>query len=95
MPPGLAGWAGYADGPGGTDHLRPGTRAAAGRREAERSERRGRLLCEVHIRVYERDTGDDEMDVRFPPDAVLGPDTDAAEVAAVVARARNALAGWR
>ena len=90
-----SGWAAYTDAPGGKDHLPPDVRAVVERREAERSERRGRLLCEVHVQVYERDTGDDQMYVSFPPDGPLGPDSDAAVVAAAVARARNALETWR
>jgi hypothetical protein len=89
-------WIGYSTGPGGKDHLEPGARAFVEQRERELAERRGRLLCEVQVRVYERDVPDDgNMWVSFPPGAVLGPDSDDAAIAAAVERARRALARWR
>jgi len=67
------GWISYTNGPGGKDHLPPEVRAEVERREAERRERRGRLLCEVHVSVYEHDTGDAPMSVSFPAGALLDP----------------------
>ena len=90
------GWVGYTGGPGGNDHLPPDVRPEVERRERLRKERRGRLLCEVHVRAYEHDVDDDaEMYVVFPDGAVLGPESDPAEVAAAVARAREQLGRWR
>jgi hypothetical protein len=89
-------WIGYSTGPGGKDHLEPDVRAFVDQRERELAERRGRLLCEVQVRVYERDVPDDgNMWVSFPPDAVLSPDSDPGEIAAAVERAQQALARWR
>lgn len=90
------GWIGYGSGPGGKDHLPPEVRAEVDRRERLRKERRGRLLCEVHVQVYEHDVDDAAaMYVVFPSGAALGPESDPAEVAAAVARAREQLARWR
>lgn len=89
------GWVSYTSGPGGMDHLRPDVRAEVARREAARKELLGRLLCEVHVRVYEHDAEGAEMFVSFPDDAALGVDSDRREVAAAVARAREMLASWR
>lgn len=89
------GWVGYTAGPGGKDHLPPDVRAEIERREAARSERRGRLLCEVQVRVYERDDVEPHMQVSFPAEALLGPESDSAEIAAAVARARDQLGRWR
>jgi hypothetical protein len=89
-------WIGYSTGPGGKDHLEPDVRAFVEQRERELAERRGRLLCEVQVRVYESDVPHDaNMWVSFPPGALLRPDSDPAEIAAAVERARQALAGWR
>lgn len=89
-------WVGYSGGPGGKDHLRPDVRAEVDRRERLREECRGRLLCEVHVRVYEHDVDDGaEMYLVFPDWAVLDPESDPAEVAAAVARAREQLGRWR
>jgi hypothetical protein len=89
-------WIGYSTGPGGKDHLEPDVRAFVEQRERELAERRGRLLCEVQVRVYERDVPDDSnMGVSFPPGAVLGPDSDENAIAAAVQRAQHALARWR
>jgi hypothetical protein len=76
------------------DHLPPEVRAEVEQREASREERLGRLLCEVHVRVYEHDAHDAEMFVTFPDDALLGLDSDRSEIAAAVARAREMLANW-
>lgn len=85
-------WIGHGPGPGGKDHLPPDVRAEVGRREAQRKERQGRLLCEVYVRVYEHDA---LPQVRFPADAALGVESDPSEIAAAVARARGVLADWR
>jgi len=90
------GWVSYSSGPGGTDHLPPDVRAEADRRERLRKQRQGRLLCEIQARVYEHDVDDGaEMYVAFPDGAALGPESDPAEVAAAVARAREKLGRWR
>jgi hypothetical protein len=90
-----SGWISYTNGPGGKDHLTPEVRAEAERREAERSQRRGRLLCEVHVSVYEHDTEDAGMYVSFPGDALLSLESDRGQIAAAVARAREQLGRWR
>lgn len=92
---GPRGWISYSGGPGGKAHLPPAVRAWADRREAELASRRGGLLCEVTVRVYERDTEESAMQVSFPPGSLLGPDSDSAQIAAAVARARDQLARWR
>lgn len=66
------------------DHLPAVVRAEVERREAARKERLGRLLCEVHVRVYEHDADGAEMFVSFPNDAALGVDSDRGEVVAAV-----------
>jgi hypothetical protein len=81
-------WISYTSGPGGKDHLTDEERAIV-----EQSERRrGRLLCEVHVQVYEHDA---LPCVQFPSEAALNVDSDRGEVAAAVARARESLASWR
>ena len=91
-----SGWISYGPRPGGKDHLLPDVRAEVERWESERNQRRGRLLCEVHVQVYEYEIEDDgAMYVAFPVGAVLGPDSDRADVAAAVARAREKLRSWR
>lgn len=90
-----SGWVSYTSVPRGKDHLPPDARAKVERREAERKERLGRLLCEVHVCVYERDAEDAEMFVSFPDDATLGVESNQAEIATAVARAREMLANWR
>jgi hypothetical protein len=87
-----SGWIGYASGPGGMDHLDPEVRAEIERREARRAEQRGRLLCEIHVQVYE---GDADMYVAFPEAAALEVDSDPGEIAAAVARGREKLGEWR
>jgi len=86
------GWIGYGTGPGGKDHLSPDVRAEVERREAARKQRRGRLLCEVHVQVYEHDA---MPGVGFPVGSALDADSDPSDIAAAVARARDALAQWR
>lgn len=46
----------------------------------------------VEVRVYEND---EEPQVGFPPDALLGVETDSSIISEVVARAREQLAHWR
>jgi hypothetical protein len=56
---------------------------------------RGRLLCEVTVRVYEHDVEEGtDMWVSFPDGAVLGVESDPAEVAVAVSRARARLLRW-
>ncbi len=83
---------GYRTGPGGRDHLHPDVRAQAEQQEALHKERRGRLLCEDHVRVYERGA---EPHVTFTGEAALEVESDFGEIAAAVARARDCLATWR
>jgi len=86
------GWIGYGTGPCGKDHLPLDVRAEIERREAALKERRGRLLCEVHVQVYERDA---VPGVAFPAGSALDAESDSSDVASAVARARDALAEWR
>jgi hypothetical protein len=88
------GWISFTNGPGGKDHLPSEVRAEVERMEAARQERRGRLLCEVHVSVYEHDAGDAEMYVSFPVGALLDVESDRSQVAAAVARAREQLGRW-
>ena len=81
------GWISYATGLGGVD-----MGAEAERWEATRRERQGRLLCEVHVMVYEHDA---EPMVAFPPGTLLDVDSDPAQIAAAVSRARDELRDWR
>ena len=85
-------WVSYRSGPGGKDHLPPDVRAEVERREASRKERQGRQLCEVHVLVYEDGA---EPYVTFTSDAVLDVESDASEISAAVARARDCLVTWR
>lgn len=84
---GRIGWFSYTNGPGGKDHLAPEVRAKVEEYQA----RRGRMLCEVRVTVYEHDTA---PSVGFPPGAAFGVETDADQIAAAVSRARDALEGW-
>jgi hypothetical protein len=86
------GWIGYGTGPGGKDYLPPDVRAEVERRGAERTERQGRLLCEVHVEVYEHDA---VPGVAFPAGSAPDVESDSGEVASAIARARDALAEWR
>jgi hypothetical protein len=88
----LEGWIGYGTGPGGKDQLPPNVRAEVERREAARKERRGRLLCEVYVQVYEHDAA---SQVSFPAGSALNVESDASEIASAVAKARGALDQWR
>jgi hypothetical protein len=85
-------WISYGPGAGGKDHLPADVRAEAERQEAMRRERQGRLLCQVLVQVYEHDA---VPQVGFPAGSELDVETDPAEIAAAVARARDALASWR
>ena len=58
----------------------------------DRRERKGELLAVVAIRVYEHD---EDASVSFPPDAVLGVETDQSVISEVVGRARDQLTQWR
>jgi hypothetical protein len=80
------GWVSYTTGLGGNGRLPAGTRA-----ETERQERQGRLLCEVHVMVYEHDA---EPMVAFPPGTLLDVGSDPAKIVAAVSRARDELKDW-
>ncbi len=80
-------WYSSTGGPGGKDHLPADVRAEIERREAAR----GRLLCEVFVRVYEHEA---VSSVGFPDGSALDVE-DSEQVAAAVARAREELALWR
>ena len=69
------------------DHLTPDQLALA-------IQRRGRLLVDVHVHVYEHGVVT-EVGVPDDSDSPLDADRDHAEVEAAVARARDALASWR
>lgn len=62
-----------------------------GRIEQNRVQR-GDLLAVVEVRVFENGA---EAQVSFPPEGLLGPDSDSDVIADVVARAREQLASWR
>jgi hypothetical protein len=68
-------------------HLTPDQMALA-------KQRRGRLLVDVHVRVYEHGVVA-EVGIPDDSDSPLDVDRDRAEVEAAVARARDALASWR
>jgi hypothetical protein len=57
-----------------------------------RRERRGKLLAVVAVRVYEHQA---VPQVTFPPDAVLGVETEQSVISEVVRRAREELTQWR
>lgn len=56
------------------------------------SRQRGRS---VHVRVDEHDAEGAEMFVSFPDDATMDVESNQAEIAAAVTRAREMLANWR
>jgi hypothetical protein len=58
----------------------------------DRRERKGELLAVVAVRVYEHD---EDMSVSFPPDAIMGVETDQSVISEVVRRAREQLTQWR
>jgi hypothetical protein len=84
------GWVSYTS--GDNSHLSPEVRAEVERRIKRRQEERGALLAIVQIRVYETD---EEPQISFPEDALLGIETDSSIISNVVARAREQLAHWR
>jgi hypothetical protein len=84
------GWVAYTS--GDNTHLSPGVRPEVERRITQRQRERGALLAIVEVRVYEND---EEPQVAFPPDALLGVETDSSTISEVVARARAQLAHWR
>jgi hypothetical protein len=85
---GRVGWFSYTNRPGGMDHLAPEIRARVEQRQA----RRGPLLCEVVVSVYEHEC---VPSVAFPPDAAFDVETQDAQIASAVNRARDALEHWR
>lgn len=84
------GWVAYTS--GDNSHLSPEVRAEVERRSKRRQEERGGLLAIVEVRVYQND---EEAQVSFPPDALLGIGTDSSIISDVVVRAREQLAHWR
>jgi hypothetical protein len=84
------GWVSYTS--GDNSHLSPEVRTEVERRIKRRKEERGALLAIVQIRVYEND---EEPQVSFPEDALLGVETDSSVISEVVARAREQLVHWR
>jgi hypothetical protein len=84
------GWVAYTS--GDNSHLPQEVRAEVERSIKRRQEERGALLAMVVVRVYEND---EEPQVSFPEDAVLGVETEASLISDVVARARAQLAHWR
>jgi hypothetical protein len=84
------GWASYT--PISHAHLSPEVRAEVERRMRQRHEERGALLATVEVRVYEHD---EEPQVSFPSNSVLGVETDALTISEIVVRARERLAHWR
>ena len=86
------GWISYGPGSGGKDHLSVDVRAEVERWEVMRRERQGHLLCEVLVQVYEHDA---VPQVGFPDSSALNVESSPGEIAAAVARARDALADWQ
>jgi hypothetical protein len=84
------GWAAYSS--GDNSHLSPEVRAEVERRIMQRQEERGALLAIIEVRVYEND---EEPQVSFPQDALLGVETDSLIISDVVARAREQLDRWQ
>ena len=85
------GWIGDT-GHGDNSRLTEDQRQFVDQRKNERQESRGGLLAIVEVRVYENG---EVPQVSFPPQAALGPDTDASVISEVVNRARISLADWR
>ncbi|HSZ37949.1 MAG TPA: hypothetical protein VK773_12725 [Acidimicrobiales bacterium] len=71
--------------------LPPQSRDSVRRTMIERHRERGALAAVVHVRVYADGV---EPYVSFTEECTLGPDADREEIAAVVERARLALADW-
>jgi hypothetical protein len=84
------GWVAYTS--GDNAHLSPQVRVDVERHIKQRQGDRGALLAIVEVRVYEND---EEPQVSFPSDAVLGAETASSIISDVVARAREQLAHWR
>jgi hypothetical protein len=84
------GWLSYTS--GDNSHLSPEVRAEVERRIKRRQEERGALLAVVQVRVYEND---EQPQLSFPEDALLGVETDSSIISDVVARAREQLTHWR
>jgi hypothetical protein len=84
------GWVAYSS--GDNSHLSPEVRAEVKRRIMQRQEERGALLAIIEVRVYEND---EEPQVSFPQDALLGVETDSSIISDVVARARDQLDRWQ
>jgi hypothetical protein len=85
------GWVGYRGG-GENARLSDDVRHEVEQRIARRQETRGRLLAIVEVGVYENAA---EPQVSFPQDALLGVESEASTISAVVARARQELATGR
>jgi hypothetical protein len=84
------GWVSY--GPGDNAHLTDEVRAEMERRRRERRERQGALLAIVEVRVYEHEA---EAGVMFPPEGLLGVETEQSVIQEVVRRAHEQLTQWR
>jgi hypothetical protein len=84
------GWVSYVGG-GDNSHLSEEQRQLIEERIRQRRESRGDLLGVVQVRVYEHGC---EPQVTFPHEALLGVETDASVISAMVARAREELAEW-
>jgi hypothetical protein len=80
------GW--VSSSPGDNSHQSDGVRQLI----RDRRERKGELLAVVAVRVYEHA---EDTSVSFPPDAVLGVETDHSVISEVVRRAREQLTQWR
>jgi hypothetical protein len=84
-------WYGFGAGGPGED-LPEDVRQELLRRQAERRERRGRLLARVEVEVWEN--GEAVPRVSLPPEVVRSVE-DSDQIADVVRIAREALADWR
>jgi hypothetical protein len=84
------GWVSYTS--GDNSHLSSEVRAEVERHIERRQEERGALLAIVQVRVYEND---EEPQISFPEDALLGVETDPSIISDVVDRARQQLDHWR
>jgi hypothetical protein len=84
------GWVSSA--PGSDARLSDEDRASAERRREERQRRRGALLAIVQVRVFEHE---EEPQVTFPPNALLGPEAEGSVISEVVQRAQRQLVLWR
>jgi hypothetical protein len=72
--------------------LPPEQRDQVRRTMIDRHRARGPLLAVVQVHVYADDA---QPQISFTPECALGVESDRKEIAAAVARARDALAGWR